>query len=139
MVGSELALVGGLVLFVGLAWLIEQAANLQDLRLSPLAALIMAAIPAGLWLAFFYLQDRHEPEPKHYVIGVFILGALVAAPLADFLIYQVAPPLPLAQHGLDPFTGDRLVRALLVVGLATTTSCRRWAAGCSSRSAPLAR
>ena len=28
----------------------------------------------------------------HYVFGVFPHGGLVAAPLADFVIYQLAPP-----------------------------------------------
>jgi RsiW-degrading membrane proteinase PrsW (M82 family) len=38
-----------------------------------------------LWLVYFYLRDIHEPEPTHYVVGVFLLGALVAAPLATFV------------------------------------------------------
>ena len=47
--------------------------------------------PAFLWLGFFYLQDRHEPEPKHFVLGVFLLGGFVAAPVAADL---PARPLP---------------------------------------------
>jgi RsiW-degrading membrane proteinase PrsW (M82 family) len=39
----------------------------------------LALVPACLWLAFFYLQDRLEPEPKRLVGGVFVLGALLAA------------------------------------------------------------
>jgi RsiW-degrading membrane proteinase PrsW (M82 family) len=52
------ALEGGLLLAVGIA---------------------LALVPALIWLLFFYLQDRLEPEPKRYVIGVFILAALLAA------------------------------------------------------------
>ena len=48
-----------------------------------------------LWLGFFYLMDRHEPEPKQLVVGVCVLGALVAAPLADFVQYQAVPPVAL--------------------------------------------
>lgn len=119
LVGSKLALVGGLLIFVGLAWVLEQLIGLDGpVSLSPPLALIVAAIPASLWLAIFYLQDRHEPEPLHFVAGVFLLGALVAAPLADFLIYQVAPPAPLGQHGLRPFSLDRIVHSVLVIGLA---------------------
>ena len=44
-----------------------------------LAGVILALVPSVLWLAFFYSQDRLEPEPKSYVIGVFVLGALLAA------------------------------------------------------------
>ncbi len=119
LVGSKLALVAGLVAFVGLAWVFERLVGLDGpVHLAPPLALLVAGIPASLWLAFFYLQDRHEPEPVHFVFGVFLLGALVAAPLSDFLIYQVAPPLPLAQHGLHPLSADRIVQAVLVFGLA---------------------
>ncbi len=118
LVGSKLALVAGLVVFVGLAWLVERLLGLDGpVRLSPALALVVAGVPASLWLAFFYLQDRHEPEPMHFVAGVFLLGGLVAAPIADFVIYQLAPPVPFAQHGLTPFTLDRIVHAVLVVGL----------------------
>jgi RsiW-degrading membrane proteinase PrsW (M82 family) len=44
-----------------------------------LAGVILALVPSGLWLAFFYAQDRLEPEPKSYVIGVFVIGALLAS------------------------------------------------------------
>jgi RsiW-degrading membrane proteinase PrsW (M82 family) len=119
LVGSKLALVGGLLAFVGLAWVVERLLGLDGpIRLSPPLALVVAGVPASLWLMFFYLQDRHEPEPMHFVFGVFLLGALVAAPIADFLIYQVAPPVQLGQHGLSPFTLDRILHSVLVIGLA---------------------
>jgi RsiW-degrading membrane proteinase PrsW (M82 family) len=44
-----------------------------------IAGLILALIPALIWLAFFYAQDRLEPEPKGYVLGVFLLGGLLAS------------------------------------------------------------
>lgn len=44
-----------------------------------LAGVVLAFVPAVLWLAFFYAQDRLEPEPKAYVAGVFVLGALLAS------------------------------------------------------------
>lgn len=119
LVGSKLALIVGLLAFVALAWLVELLLGLdRPVRLSPPVAVMLAAIPASLWLAFFHLQDRHEPEPTHFVIGVFFLGMLVAAPLADFLVGQLAPTEPLARASLRPFTADRIVRAVLVVGLA---------------------
>jgi len=40
--------------------------------------LLLALIPAVVWLAFFYRQDRLEPEPRTMVIGVFLLGLLIA-------------------------------------------------------------
>jgi protease PrsW len=119
LVGSKLVLVGGLVAYVALIWLIERVAGLRGaVTLSAPVALTIAVIPAALWLGFFYLLDRHEPEPKDFVVGVFVLGALIAAPVAGFLLSQVAPPQPLAQHGLSPFSTDRIVHAVVVVGLA---------------------
>ena len=65
LVGSKLALIVGLLVFVVLAWLIELLLGLdRPVSLSPPLAILLAAIPGGLWLAFFHLQDRHEPEPK---------------------------------------------------------------------------
>jgi RsiW-degrading membrane proteinase PrsW (M82 family) len=111
-------LVAGLVGFVALAWIVEKVAGLDGaIGLGRPVALVVAAIPAALWLAFFYLLDRHEPEPKHFVAGVSVLGALVAAPIADFVVQQLAPPVALAQYGLSPFAWDRIVDAFLIVGL----------------------
>jgi RsiW-degrading membrane proteinase PrsW (M82 family) len=44
-----------------------------------LVGVVLAIVPAVLWLIFFYIQDALEPEPKTYVIGVFVLGALLAS------------------------------------------------------------
>ncbi len=74
--------------FLGLAFLIEGL-------LKPVfsttglvwVGIVMALVPAFLWLFFFYRQDQREPEPKEMVIQVFILGGLLAAaigiPLLD--------------------------------------------------------
>jgi RsiW-degrading membrane proteinase PrsW (M82 family) len=118
LVGTKFLLIAGLVGFVVLAWLVELVAGLDDpVDLGPVMALMVAGIPAALWLSFFYLQDRHEPEPKHFVAGVSVLGALIAAPLADFVVYQASPAIPLAQHGIRELSPDRLVHAILIVGL----------------------
>jgi len=119
MVGSKLVLVGGLVVYVAMIWILERAFGVERaISMSPPVALVLAGVPAALWLGFFYLQDRHEPEPKDFVIGVFCIGALIAAPLSQFAIYQLAPPEPLGQQGLSPFSVDRIVHATLVIGLA---------------------
>jgi RsiW-degrading membrane proteinase PrsW (M82 family) len=77
----------------------------------------MACIPAVIWLGFFYLMDSHEKEPKQLVAGVAVLGALVAAPLADFVRYQAVPPVSLHVAGLSALSLDRIVNAVLIVGL----------------------
>jgi RsiW-degrading membrane proteinase PrsW (M82 family) len=46
----------------------------------------MAIVPALIWLFAFLQQDRLEPEPKRYVFGVFILGALLAQAVGQPLI-----------------------------------------------------
>src|SRR6185503_12568052 len=87
LVGTKFQLIAGLVGFVLVAWLVELVAGIRAVSLGPILAAVMAAIPAVLWLGFFYLMDRHEPEPKQLVAGVCVLGALIAGPLAGLLGY----------------------------------------------------
>jgi len=118
-VGTKFLLVAGLIGFVIVAWLAELVAGIHHpVDLGPLLAALVAGIPAVLWLGVFYLMDRHEPEPKQLVVGVCVLGALVAAPLADFVQYQAVPPVALEVHGLSPFSLDHIVYAVFVAGLA---------------------
>ena len=55
--------------------------------------LILAAVPAVLFLVYIYRQDRIEPEPISIVLGVFVLGGLfaysVAMPMADH-VFEVS-------------------------------------------------
>ncbi len=44
-----------------------------------ITGILMALVPAVVWLAFFYRRDRLEPEPKHLVLQMVILGALLAS------------------------------------------------------------
>ena len=53
--------------------------------------IILALIPAALFLVYIYRQDRIEPEPIGIVMGVFVLGGLMA--------YGVAGPA--AEHVFD--------------------------------------
>jgi RsiW-degrading membrane proteinase PrsW (M82 family) len=53
------------------------------------AGVILAIVPALIWLAFFYQQDRLEPEPKTYILGVFVLGALAASAVGIPLLRDV--------------------------------------------------
>ncbi|HEY0988975.1 MAG TPA: PrsW family glutamic-type intramembrane protease [Kofleriaceae bacterium] len=115
--GTKFQLIAGLVGFVLVAWLVELVAGIRAVNLGTMLAAVMAAIPAVLWLGFFYLMDRHEPEPKQLVAGVCVLGALIAGPLADFVQYQAVPPVALTVPGLSAFSVDRAIHAVLVVGL----------------------
>ncbi|GAB4127656.1 MAG: hypothetical protein Fur005_10210 [Roseiflexaceae bacterium] len=40
-----------------------------------LVGLVLALVPGLLWLLFFYLQDRIEPEPIGHVARLFVVGA----------------------------------------------------------------
>ena len=116
-VATELLLVVGLVAFVGLVHLAGLLLHLRGpVALPPLASLGLSAVPAALWLGYFYLQDRHEPEPKHYVAGVCLAGAFVAAPVANFVIETLLPAG--SSRGLTHTAGDRVLQAVLLVGLA---------------------
>ena len=119
LVGTKFLLVAGLVGFVLIAWLVELVAGIEHaVDLGPILAAVMAGIPAVFWLGFFYVMDRHEPEPKQLVVGVCVLGCLIAGPLADFVQYQAVPPTALELHGLDPHSLDRILYAVLIAGLA---------------------
>jgi len=41
--------------------------------------LVIAVVPAVVWMVLFYREDRVEPEPRTYVLGVAALGALLAS------------------------------------------------------------
>ena len=52
MVGGKLLLVLGLWAFVALAWVVERGLGLEDaVALPPAVALLIAVVPAALWLA----------------------------------------------------------------------------------------
>ena len=44
-----------------------------------IVGVLMAFVPAFIWLTFFYRRDRLEPEPKLLVFQQFILGGLLAS------------------------------------------------------------
>jgi RsiW-degrading membrane proteinase PrsW (M82 family) len=68
-----------LAVFLALAFLAEWLLKPVFSRLSLVwVGVGMSLVPALVWLFFFYVQDRREPEPKGLVAEVFILGALVA-------------------------------------------------------------
>jgi len=76
------------------------------------AGLVLALVPALIWLVFFYQQDRLEPEPKGYVFSVFILGALLAQAVGIPLledVFDVSGWLP-----ISPWVN--LLGSILVIG-----------------------
>jgi RsiW-degrading membrane proteinase PrsW (M82 family) len=106
--------IGGVLAFSALvaflAWLIKPRFSGTPLIV---VGTILALVPATLWMAFFYRQDRLEPEPKRYVIAVFLLGMLlcnaVAIPLVEGL-FDV-------KSWLSTNTWTHIVGSVLVIGM----------------------
>lgn len=80
---AALIALGGLLAFVGIFnLLLDRVGDGLGGFLLIFLGLLMSLVPAALWLGFFYRMDRLEPEPKEKLIGVFLLGALVAGAVA---------------------------------------------------------
>jgi protease PrsW len=87
---ADLASIVLLVVFVLVLYAVDALVQprLGDLALI-VVGLVLALIPALVWLGFFYRQDRLEPEPRTMVIGEFLLGLLVATAIAIPLLDRV--------------------------------------------------
>ncbi len=109
-----LILIIGLAAFVAAVFYAAPAVrtNLQGPLLT-IVGLLLALVPAAVWLSVFYLQDRAEPEPKQFVLGVFILGTLLAAAVGQPLIQGV--------FGINQWAGSslflRLLAGICIVGI----------------------
>lgn len=77
------------------------------------AGVVLALVPALLWLALFYQQDRLEPEPKTYIVRVFILGALLASAVGIPVIRDLFS----VSRWLYSNTATHLLGSILVIGL----------------------
>jgi len=110
---AQAILLGGLLAFVLIVIAIDRLRG-GAAAVGGATALPLALIPAVLWLVYFYLRDIHEPEPTHYVVGVFLLGALVAAPMATFItdvLFKVSSWGTLPRWGLIEVVAAFLVLA----------------------------
>jgi RsiW-degrading membrane proteinase PrsW (M82 family) len=110
---TELFQLLGMLVYVGLVELLVQATNPSFSGTSlVIVSVILAMIPAVLWLSMFYIQDRFEPEPRTYVLLVAVLGGLLAAAVGEPLINNVfrAP----SWIGTDTMT--EILGSILVVG-----------------------
>jgi RsiW-degrading membrane proteinase PrsW (M82 family) len=54
-----------------------------------MVGIVLAVVPALIWLLAFYQQDRLEPEPKRYIVGIFLLGAILSEAIARPLVRDV--------------------------------------------------
>jgi RsiW-degrading membrane proteinase PrsW (M82 family) len=101
-----LVAVGGIVIFAAILAVVGGlASGALEGPVLLLAGVIVAVVPALIWLAAFYQQDRLEPEPKEYVFGVFLLGALVAAAVGQPVIRDL--------FRVQEWTGENAIIAIL--------------------------
>ena len=69
--------IAGMALFTAVvAALANQFGPLDRRALLPVGT-FLALAPSALWIAYFYRQDRLEPEPKTKIAAVFLLAALL--------------------------------------------------------------
>lgn len=91
--GGWQADVASIVLLVGFVVIVFALDALVGARLSGTAltavGLVLAAVPAIVWLTFFYRRDRLEPEPRTLVVGEFVVGMLVATAIGIPIVDQV--------------------------------------------------
>jgi RsiW-degrading membrane proteinase PrsW (M82 family) len=111
--------IGSLLLILALAGFVALAILVAPQYLGGLTGwqlvafgLVMALVPALLWLIFFYLQDRLAPEPKGNVFGVFVLGGLLAAAVGQPLIDRVFQ----VQDWMYTAWWVQLLASILVIG-----------------------
>src|SRR5574341_512668 len=87
---SAIIAVVGLLVFVAAVIALERWLN-PDLTGAALmvTGVVLSIVPAGIWLFFFYLQDRLEPEPVGQVARMFVIGLALAGavgiPITDQL------------------------------------------------------
>jgi protease PrsW len=91
--GGWQADVASIVLLVGFVVVVFAVDQLLQPRFSgaalTLIGLVLAIVPAAIWLGFFYRRDRLEPEPRTMVLGEFLLGLLVATAIGIPIVDQV--------------------------------------------------
>jgi len=110
---NEFLLITSLVVFVGIVYALDGALKpVFTASTLLLTGVFLALVPAAIWLIFFYSQDRLEPEPKGYVLGVFALGALFAAAVGVPLVENVFR----VSHWIYANTTATILGGILVVG-----------------------
>ena len=110
---DEFLLIIGLCAFVGIVYALDGALQPQFTPTTlVLTGVFLALVPAAIWLTFFYLQDRAEPEPKSFIMGVFALGALLAGAVGVPVIENLFR----TSHWIYTDTLTKIVGGILVVG-----------------------
>lgn len=110
---DEFLLIISLCVFVGIVYALD--ASLHPVFTPStllLTGVFLALVPALIWLLFFYLQDSAEPEPKSFVVGVFLLGGILASAVG----IPVLGGLFRVSHWIYSDTLTTILGGILVVG-----------------------
>jgi len=112
---SNFSLILALVLFVGLVFALDKFIQPVFTPVTLLlTGVVLALVPAGIWLVVFYQQDRLEPEPKSLVLAVFVLGALLAGAVGVPLVEKFFR----VSDWLFTDTMTTILGSILVIGFA---------------------
>ncbi|HSL28794.1 MAG TPA: PrsW family glutamic-type intramembrane protease [Anaerolineales bacterium] len=113
---DDFLLIVSLVVFVGVVYALDSAVQpvFRSRSLLLLIGVFLALVPAIIWLVFFYRQDRLEPEPKQFVLAIFVLGALLASAVGVPLVESLFR----VSHWIYADTLTTILGSILVVGFA---------------------
>jgi protease PrsW len=108
---SAIIAVVALLVFVAIVVAIDAALKPQLGGLGLLVVgVVLALVPAGLWLAFFYMQDRIEPEPVGQVARIAVIGLALAGAIGVPLTNSIFR----VQEWLYRDTGSTILGSLLI-------------------------
>ncbi len=113
---SAIIAVVALIVFVAIVVAIDVALKPQLGGLGLLVVgIILALVPAFLWMALFYVQDRVEAEPVGQVSRIFVIGLALAGAIGIPLTNSVFR----VQDWLYRDTASTLVGSLLIGAIET--------------------
>jgi RsiW-degrading membrane proteinase PrsW (M82 family) len=103
--------IAGLLVYVLVVRLLAPALLTGGRAASVGVGVVLAIVPALLWLLLFYVQDAKEPEPLGFVLRVAMAGGIIAGAVALPILTRVPTR---AWLGAGAVTG--LIVSVLAVG-----------------------
>lgn len=104
--------IAGLIAYVLLVQVLTPSLQEPGRRAGVGVGLLLALVPAVLWLVLFYVQDAREPEPLGYVVRVALAGAVLGGAIVLPVVQRVFASAGWVNAG--PLIG--LLESILIVG-----------------------